>query len=76
MDSKEHFSRKRPVDKLENTLRINKVSQSIYINNKSSFRAQLASVKKAIDNGFNEIFLHATGACITRAVQIALQVSL
>ena len=71
----EHFCRKRPVDKLENTIRVNNSNQSIYINNKSSFKAQLSKVQKAVDSGFNEIYIHATGGSITRAAQIALQVN-
>lgn len=74
-EPEDHLCRKRPVDKLENSVRINKSNQSIYINNKSTYQAQLKKVQKAVDSGFNEIFIHATGGSITRASQIALQIN-
>ena len=68
-----HIVRKRPLEKLENSHRFKKRSRSIYINNQSCFKSQLQRVQKAIDSGYNVIYLHSVGSSTTRAIQIALQ---
>lgn len=46
----------------------------IYVNTSTNFKAQLARCRKLIDSGQQEIFVHAMGAAVSRAINMALQI--
>lgn len=66
------------LDKEEYTLKkrlpqtLPKRPNDVYVSKKTNFKAQLVRCQKILDNG-NEVFVHALGAAINRAINLALQ---
>ncbi|XP_015513317.1 ribonuclease P protein subunit p20 isoform X1 [Neodiprion pinetum] len=63
----EHVIRKRLPPRLP------KSDKDFYITNKTNFKAQLNKCEKLLDSGEQEIVIHALGAAVSRACNLALQ---
>nr|XP_037290275.1 LOW QUALITY PROTEIN: ribonuclease P protein subunit p20-like [Rhipicephalus microplus] len=46
----------------------------LYVNMSTNFKGQLERCRKLIDSGKTEVFVHAMGAAVGRAINLALQV--
>ncbi|KAH7934328.1 hypothetical protein HPB49_024908 [Dermacentor silvarum] len=46
----------------------------VYVNMSTNFKGQLERCRKLIDSGKTEVFVHALGAAVGRAINLALQV--
>ncbi|CAN8022880.1 hypothetical protein HPB47_025867 [Ixodes persulcatus] len=46
----------------------------VYVNTSTNFKAQLERCRKLLDSGKTEVFVHAMGAAVSRAINLALQI--
>ncbi|KAH9380422.1 ribonuclease P protein subunit p20-like [Haemaphysalis longicornis] len=46
----------------------------VYVNMSTNFKGQLERCRKLLDSGKTEVFVHALGAAVGRAINLALQV--
>ena len=53
-------------------LKFSRRKNDVYITTKTNFRAQIKRIKKLLETGNNEVFLHGLGAAIERTVNLAL----
>uniref|UniRef100_A0A224Z7V7 Ribonuclease P protein subunit p20 n=1 Tax=Rhipicephalus zambeziensis TaxID=60191 RepID=A0A224Z7V7_9ACAR len=69
-DPDEYQMRKRKTSKSQLPRREN----DVYVNMSTNFKGQLERCRKLIDSGKTEVFVHAMGAAVGRAINLALQV--